>query len=133
MASLKLNSLEDLNQLPASLDPEQAEEAIKATLHLAGWRTDLEKIEVAGWLLAILTATQPGPKSLSIAIRRALMGWAVGSADPDDIPFMELWRQVIVQLDLDQAARQLLEHTRQRGQDPVLAGLIDKALNELEP
>ncbi|MGD8822910.1 MAG: hypothetical protein PVG63_07390 [Anaerolineales bacterium] len=132
MASYTLNSLEDLDQLPGVLDPAQAEEAIKATLHLAGWRPNLEKVEVAGWLLAILAAVQPGPKALSIEIRRALMGWAAGSADPENFAFMDVWRRVIVQLDLDQAARQLLVDTGQRSQDQALLGLIDQALEELD-
>jgi hypothetical protein len=132
MPSLKLNSLQDLDQLPGELDLARAEEAIKATLHLAGWKTDVEKVEVAGWLLALLAAVRPGPSALSIEMRRALMGWAAGSADPGDLAFMDLWRQVIVQLDLDQAALQLLDDTRQRSQDPAFTSLLDKAQAELE-
>jgi hypothetical protein len=46
---------------------------------------------------------------------------------------MDLWRQVIVKLDLYHAARQLLDDTRQRSQDPALADVIDQALRELKP
>ena len=132
MALLQFNSLGDLEQLPAILDPDQAEEAIKATLHLAGWQADVENVEVAGWLLAILAAIQPGPKALSIEIRRALLGWAAGSADPENLDFMVLWRRVIVQLDLTDAARQLLSLTRQRSRSQALVDLLDQALEELQ-
>lgn len=132
MTSYLINSLEDLNQLPGELDLVQAEEAIKATLHLAGWRIDLDKVEVAGWLLAILAAVRPGPKGLSLEIRRALLGWAAASADPEDAAFMDLWRRVVIQLDLDQAAQQLLAITRQRIRDHSLLDLIDQALADLE-
>jgi hypothetical protein len=132
MTPLRLNSLEDLNRLPGALDPEQAEETIKATLHLAGWQTSLNKVEVAGWLLAILAAVQPDPPALSIEIRRALLGWAAASADPENMGFMELWCQIITQLNLDQASHKLLDDTRQRSREPAFADLIDKAINKLK-
>ena len=130
--SLQLQSLEDLISLPTALDPRSAEEAIQATLHLAGWRRDLTKIEIGRALSSILAAVHPGPGKLSVEIRRALLGWAAGSTDPNDLPFMEHWREVILKLDLNQAALQLVESSRARCDDPAYHHLLDRTQRELE-
>lgn len=132
MPPLHLNSLEDLDGLPAALNPVEAEGALQATLHLAGWRSDLDKQDLARSLLALLSVTQPSPKALSMEIRRALLGWAAGSADPSDLEFMELWRQLLTHLDLNQGALELIEGTRPRSQDPAFTALLDRAQQELE-
>jgi hypothetical protein len=132
MPPLNLKSLDDLDRLPAWLNPAQAEEALQATLHLAGWRDDLNKHDLARSLIALLLCTQPSSSALSIEIRRALLGWAAGSADPADLEFMELWRQMLTHLDLRQGALQLIESTRPRSQDPSFKALLDRAKQELE-
>jgi hypothetical protein len=132
MPPLKLKSLDDLDGLPAWLNPAQAEEALQATLHLAGWRHDLNKQDLARSLIAILLCTQPSSSALSIEIRRALLGWAAGSADPADLEFMELWRQMLTNLDLKQGALQLIASTRPRSQDPAFNAILDRAEQELE-
>jgi hypothetical protein len=132
MSPVQLNTLDDLDQLPAALSPHQAEEALQATLHLAGWRGDLNKHDLARSLIALLKVTQPSPSALSIEIRRALLGWAAGSVDPGDLDFMELWRQLLTYLELDQGALQLIESTRPRSQDPAFNALLDRAQKELE-
>lgn len=129
---MHIQSLEDLDRLPAALNPDQAEEAIQAALHLAGWRNDLDQQDLVRSLIALLSVTQPSASALSIEIRRALLGWAAGSADPNDLAFMELWRQLLTYLDLNQGALELIESTRPRSLDPAFAALMDRAQNDLE-
>lgn len=132
MPSFQLNSLNDLDQLPEILDPRTAEEAIKATLHLAGWRRDIERMDVAQRLTAILAATRPASSALSVEIRRAVLGWAAASADPDDLSFMDLWRQVLVLVDFKDGALSLIDSTRSRSRDPKLTRLLDRIQAELD-
>lgn len=128
---MQLDSLDELDHLLESLEPSDAEEAIKAALHLAGWRRDLSKQQVGRALVNILSAIQPDPSELSIEVRRALLGWAAGNADPADLAFMELWREVLLRLNLVEGALKLVESSRARSQNPAYIDLLDRTQQAL--